>query len=226
MNIIEKIELQKIKRHQSLSELVYEKLRVLIAKGEIPSDTKLFVKNIATKFGVSYTPVREAILKLYSNGYVELSPNKVAVVKKISPREVIEYLQTRQAIEGYAVKLLAIKNNEQEILEIEEIMKNLEKKKNERDMIEYGKASEVFHIYIVSHCGNEKLFEIYKDIFEKTRKFRLRALKGSDRFEKSFLEHRLIIDAIKENNPNRASALMEDHIGEVINILIKESKNY
>ena len=101
----------------SKSEYVYQTLQEQILSGAFPPGMPLFIREISAQLDVSRTPVKEAIGRLTYDGYVELLPNRCAIVARISASEIMDLLEVREALEGSAAFYAAQRRTEEDIEE-------------------------------------------------------------------------------------------------------------
>src|SRR5665647_493900 len=91
-----------IQNHRPLREIVYEELKLLIVKGKIKPGMRLMEEELAEDMGVSRTPIREAIRKLEKEGLITIEPRRGAYVSQLSRQDMVEILEVRQNVEGFA----------------------------------------------------------------------------------------------------------------------------
>ena len=106
---------------ESKSEFVYRVLRDNILNGTYGPGAALYIRELSSQLGVSRTPVKEAISRLAFEDYVELLPNRCAIVSRISATEVIELLELRESLERSAAYYAALRHTEADIMEMQQI---------------------------------------------------------------------------------------------------------
>ncbi len=196
-----------------LVDLVYEQVLSAIMSGEIGPGDRLIQETLAEEINVSRTPVREALLRLEREGIIELSGRRGFRVRDISDREIEDIYQARQAIEGYAARLLADRGTEVGLRRISDVFK--EQVLTTQDSVSAAfRANRILHRAIVEATGNAYLLELFDGIWGRSVAIRLYAdLFNADDFAESFLEgHAGLLEALSSRDGDRAAEAMEEHI--------------
>lgn len=209
----------KVQNYELLSQKAYRILKEAIIRGDIESNTRLTLQEIAENMGISKTPVREAINFLASEGLVKLIPNKGIIINEISIDDFQEILQIRSALDGLIAELAAQKINEEEISTMMKIIKEMEISVQKDDRLTYNDLDIKFHDFLLNITGNHKLKDLYNNLISQVYKFRLRTLKLAYRMSKSLVEHQNIALAVKEKNPHKANKEMRKHINSILKSL-------
>ena len=110
-----------IKSHRPLREIVYEELKMQILRGTIVPGTRLMEVEMAEQMGVSRTPIREAIHKLEKEGLVVIEPRRGAYVSRVSMEDMLEILELRENLEGFAAYRAALNMTEEEKQELRKV---------------------------------------------------------------------------------------------------------
>jgi len=181
----------------NLAQQVYEILEQRIIQGEMPPGTHLAEEAIATEFGVSRSPVREAIIQLERIGLAERAGMRDRRVAVPSVKFVAETFDTWAILEVarcYSSSLAAPPEDHQKILRVLDLMEQ-EHSKPTGPLSRYGELSLQFHELLKCRCQNSQLMAVLQ-VFEKHRRW-LAALYGrrGKRSGKSMNEHRQIADA-------------------------------
>jgi len=201
-----------INDYELLSKKVYRVLKSRIIKGSFKPGTKLLENKIAEQMGISRTPVREAIRELASEGFVTLSPNRGVVIRSVSAENIREVLQIRSVLEGLAARLATYVITEEEIKELENYNKKMEKPANKIDVFAYSEVDIKFHEFIANVCKNKQLIKIRKNISSQALRYRISSLRIPGRLQKTIKEHWNIVEAIKAKDPKRADRMGRKHI--------------
>ena len=199
----------------SYRERVVDALRAALIAGELRPGEVYSAPALAGRFGVSATPVREAMLDLVREGLVDTVPNKGFRVTAVSDRQLDEYTHIRSLIEipttaGLAhsadpVALEALRPTAQEIVTAAAA----------GDLIAYVEADLRFHLGLLSLAGNEHLVKVISDLRRRSRLYGLTALVEEGRLEASAEEHLEILDALLTRDEEAARAVMTRHLGHV-----------
>lgn len=200
-------------KFSGLKEYVYHELKKKLISNVISPGERIYEEVIAEELEVSRTPVREAINQLVAEGFVENRPRKGVFAAVISKNELAKMLDVRIALESLAIKLCCEKINEEQIEELEEIMKNLEKMLRKKDFIQASQWDSKIHRYIAEVADNKKLSSYINDIqdvFAYTRGYNI---KWTDKkVERSIEEHRKIVEAIANKDEERAIGIVRKDI--------------
>lgn len=197
----------------SKSEYVYQTLQEQILSGAFPPGMPLFIREISARLDVSRTPVKEAIGRLTYDGYVELLPNRCAIVARISASEIMELLEVREALEGSAAFYAAQRRTEEDIEEMRRISnyhRNIPYE-NKEEMVLWDRK---LHMAIAKATNNQQMINMLDKVFEKLVRIALPI--SPDRLVDSVRQHEAILDAIRQRNAEEARRMMMDHDRDVI----------
>jgi len=208
----------KIEGYELLSQKVYRALKTEIIKGSLKPGTKLLEAKIAKQIGVSRTPIREALRELTAEGFVKMIPNQGMIVSNFSIEDIQEVLQIRAVLEGLAARLAAKLINNDQIKELEGILKNMEICFQQNDVIAFSEMDAEFHSLILDVCGNKQLMKISHNLNNKFHSYRIRTLIISNKLQYFLNEHLKIAEAIKIGDSEKADRLSQKHIEGVLKI--------
>lgn len=195
-----------------LSEQLREAIEEEVATGRLRPGTHLDEVELAERFGVSRTPIREMLSLLAGEGLVELRPRRGAVVAQLSPRRLVEMFEVMAELESMCARLAARRANEDELAALEDSHEKCRQAAASQDTDAYFYANEEFHraIYAASH--NAFLSEQALALQRKLRPYRRLQLRVRNRMQRSLEEHQGIVTAIKDGDPTRASADVRNHV--------------
>ena len=224
-----------IDEYEFLSQKIYKALKMKIMKGIIKPGEKLFGNKVAKNLKVSRTPVREALQRLASEGFLEITPNKAMVVANFSFEYSKEILEIRGVLEGLAARIAANKINKKEIEVLENIFRKMVSSVERDDLLPYCEYDDLFHDYIIKISKNQFLFKMRNYLENFIYRFRINSLTGLEsvsvkgRLNNSLEEHRKILESLKEHNPSKSERRIKKHIDNTIknileNVLITEDK--
>lgn len=214
----------KIEGYELLSQKIYRELKMQITRGFIEPGDKLYATKIAKALDVSRTPVREALQKLASEGLLSIAPNRAMVVMEVSIEDAKEVLKIRGALEGLAAGISATRINISELEELEELIQKMKLAIKQNDLIGYCKLDDEFHELIIDICGNKWLVKIRDSLENIIYRFRVKSLSVNGRIEKSFQEHKQIMESLKENDCTKAELLSKKHMDNTIKNIIENVK--
>jgi DNA-binding GntR family transcriptional regulator len=205
-------------------------IQARVLSGEIPSGSRLRQESLATEFGVSRTPVREALRKLQAGGLVHVEPNRGAIVREPTPREVRDAYEVRAELEGLAAELACTRIRDDELERLHKAqtlfrrsVKTLLAWKRSRQPdapppeeahAEWIRGNDLFHMAIQEAAGNNRLQAMLADLHMSfPRDLTWIVLGESSRLlEENVAQHAAILEAIEEHNPVEARRLMEEHV--------------
>jgi DNA-binding GntR family transcriptional regulator len=197
-----------MERHQTLREKILETIREAILKGTLRAGEKVAEPELAERFGISRTPIREAFRQLESEGYLTVIPRKGAVVTSLSERDVEEFYAIKSILEGYAARIAAERLSDRDLERLESINDRLEQLAREGDIKTYFRVHNEFHELFIRASGNEKLIELIGQLMMKFNRLRMASLSLPGRMEISVQEHRKILEAFAIHDGERADNLV------------------
>lgn len=201
-----------LKDYKPLGEVVFEYLRDAILSGKLKPGERLMEIQLADKLGVSRTPVREAMKKLEQENFIEMMPRKGAYVKDINAKDMLDVLEIRALLEGFAAFQAASVMGDKEIKDLEKLVERFEKAILLEDKEGLIETDNKFHDIIYRSTKNDKLKEIIKGLQDQFHRFRIIYFSEFDDYEQIMQGHKDIVKAIKQNQPQVARQVAEDHI--------------
>ena len=190
--------------HRPLREIVYEQLKRQILTGDITPGTRMMEVDLAEEMGVSRTPVREAIRKLEKEGLVTIEPRRGAYASDISVKDMVDTMEVREHLESLAASLAAQTMTDEQRVELERIADAYTKAIHNNNMEEMIHYDELFHKGIVNASGNKTLIQISESVQELALRFRYLYYDDLSRYGSMPMEHKQILDAIENNDPDSA----------------------
>ena len=191
---------------------IYNELKNQIIHLKYSFGQRLPDTELSAQFGVSRTPVREALSKLERDGFVKKTPNVGYFLSRVSIRDIKELYFVRGIIEVEGVKL-ALKNMDNEkIASLEKIVGKSRKLLEGRNIIEYAKTSWQMHKTFVSYGGNNLLCELLNNMSEKLLMAANIGFREPNRLFTSQSEHETIIEYLKKNNSKELIRFLKKHI--------------
>jgi len=195
-------------KHQTLREKILESIRDAIISGTIKSGSRVSEPELAERFGISRTPIREAFRQLESEGYLTVIPRKGAVVSAFTPKDVAEFYAIKSILEGYAAKRACSKLTEKEIDRLEAINMRLSDLCDQADIKQFFKVHNDFHDLFIRAADNDKLREMINQLVTRFQRLRLMSLAQPGRMAVSVQEHAKIIAAFRERDFHAAEVLV------------------
>jgi DNA-binding GntR family transcriptional regulator len=199
----------------SYRERIADALRAALIAGELSPGEIYSAPMLATRFGVSATPVREAMLDLVKEGLVDTVPNKGFRVTAVSERQLDEYTQIRSLIEIPVVVGLAATADPAALRALRPAAEEIVTAATAGDLIAYVEADRRFHLGLLALAGNEHLLEVVGDLRKRSRLYGLTALVERGALKASAEEHLEILDLLLARDEDAVQALMTRHLGHV-----------
>ncbi|MGM9640221.1 MAG: GntR family transcriptional regulator [Faecousia sp.] len=198
----------------SKAEFVYRTLRNNILNGIYAPGTALYIRELSIQLNVSRTPVKEAISRLAYEGYVELLPNRCAIVSRISSTEVIELLELRETLERSAAFYAAQRRTEEDVLEMQQISERHRSIPVDQIAL-VADWDKRFHMAVAKAAYNRQLYQAIEKVF--VRLVRIALPISRDRLQDSIRQHEAVLTAIREQNAEAARRNMSEHNQDILN---------
>ncbi|MGW4474670.1 GntR family transcriptional regulator [Nonomuraea sp. NPDC004354] len=214
----DRLDLPMVGERQSLREQVAHALRAALVTGEMRPGVVYSAPVLAAQFGVSATPVREAMLDLAKEGLVEAVRNKGFRVTELSDRDLDELTEIRQLIEVPTIAQLADASRAEEFERLRPIAQQIVDAAERADLLAYIDADLRFHIELLSLSGNAHLVEVVRDLRNRARLYGLSQLSERGMLPDSAREHLALLDALKAGDKQAAERIMGEHIHHVRDI--------
>jgi DNA-binding GntR family transcriptional regulator len=183
-----------------------------IVTGTLAPGSRLDEVQLASRFGVSRTPIREALMQLGAIGLVEIRPRRGAVVVNPGPNRIYEMFEVMAELEGMAGSLAARRYTEEDRAKLLAAHAECERSVKSGDTDAYYYDNEIFHhaIYAASHSGF--LVDQCTALHRRLRPYRRLQLRVLNRMKVSFGEHTRIVEAILAGEAETARELLRGHI--------------
>jgi DNA-binding GntR family transcriptional regulator len=198
--------------NQTRSLDLREKIEEDIATGIFAPGSRLDETELAGRFGVSRTPVREALIQLASAGILELRPRRGAIVPELAPHRLIEMFEVMAELEAMCGRLAARRMSDSEHQELVATHKSCEAALKNEDPDTFYRQNEVLHHVIYRGSHNSFLAEQASALHKRLHPYRRLQLRVRNRMRASFFEHQQIVDAILAGNPDLAAEALRAHV--------------
>ena len=195
----------------SVADLAYERIRGLVLSGELVPGTRLGQVELAERFGISRTPVREALRRLAGEGLVDFHSNRGFRVADLGLDAVLRRLEVRAILEPGIARLAAQRRTGRNV----ELLNGcIAREGRARSGIAAHDASREFHVTLAHASGNEELVRVLESLWlvEVGRRLLSRRSAVSDWQSEDAEEHRAIADAVAEGRAEDAESLMAKHV--------------
>ena len=195
-----------------LRDVVYNTLREAILKGELKPGERLMELQLASKLGVSRTPIREAIRMLQLEGRAVTIPRKGAEVAKMTVKDMEDVLEVREALDELAAKIACNKITEEQLQTLSKVKDAFEESTKTTDIKQIAMYDEKFHDVIYESTGNVRLVNLLNNLREQIYRYRVEYLKNVEVYPRLIEEHETILKALQDRNQELVVEAMRDHV--------------
>ncbi len=198
---------------------VFARLRERILSLELPPHADIDELTLVKEFKVSRTPVREALIRLASEGLVELLPNKGPRVVSLDARDVPIILEALDLAQRAVTKWAAMRRTDTDLAEIAGRCEEFSQAMRDNDAARMSEANKQFHTAIGRACGNSHLESWYESLLNASMRLARAAYEVAPRHSKTYreyyarvdAEHRAMLSAIERRDANEAERLARQH---------------
>jgi DNA-binding GntR family transcriptional regulator len=196
----------------SIRERVYLYIKDLILDGEFKTGDRLVERELAERLNISRTPIREALFRLESQGFVKTVPRKGVIVADISEKEIIEVFTILSSLEVLAVKLAVQKLDNETKRKFTSCIKKVEECLQNKSEVDFSDLHSELNYLLYSSAKNTKLYEILSGLSDYIRAFAKKGYQKAGRAEQSMEEHLKIMEAIVNKESDMSEYLTKIHI--------------
>ncbi len=200
---------------------VYEEIKAEILRGAYKPGQPLPEIPLATKHGIKRTRIRQIIQELERDVLVDRIPTKGAFVKWITPKDLQEIFEMREALEGMAARLAARKRDEEGLARIIGLFEECKDYSGNRDLENKVKIGGQLHQFILESCGNDRIVSTMAPLNMQIMRIWKTGFDIPDRANKAFKEHIEILTCLKEKNGEMAERKMKEHLSNAFKDYIK-----
>ena len=203
---------QEVTDKYSLRGRVFNRMREDILSGKYGRDEELREIAMAADFGVSRTPVREALRQLELEGLVHIIPNKGAYVTGISAKDIHDIYHIRSYLEGLCARWACGHISKEQLEQLEEIVYLCEFHAKKQHLEQIVELDNKFHKIIYGACDSKMLEHVLRDFHHYVERVRRISLAGEGRAEASNKEHAAILEALRAGDCELAEKLAHEHM--------------
>lgn len=203
-----------------LGEVVYDAIREAIVKNQFRPGERLMETELADEMAVSRTPVREAVRRLESEGYVEMIPRKGTYVSALSIQDVNDVFEIRAALEALAAYNAAIRATDEDIRDMKHSMEAEASLWESSDLVKTIEVDLLFHSQLYRSSKNKRIETLVNDLREQTYRLRSATLATPGRLKFALDEHRNILQAIEDRDPKAARKAAYAHIEQSRDVML------
>ncbi|GFE62494.1 GntR family transcriptional regulator [Geobacter sp. AOG2] len=197
-----------MEKHLTLREKILENIRDAIISGALKAGSRVSEPDLAERYGISRTPIREAFRQLESEGYLTVIPRRGAVVSEFSEKDVEEFYAIKSILEGYAARRACEKLTAKEVERLQAINDRLAELALHNDIKAFFKTHSDFHDVFIRAADNEKLRELIASLVTRFQRLRLMSISLPGRMDISVQEHQKIIEAFRRKDGETAELLV------------------
>lgn len=197
---------------QRRADTIAKELEELIFDGTFADGDRLDEVRLAEQFGVSRTPLREALQRLSRSGLIELIPRRGAFVRQPGPVELMEMFEVMAEIEAVCGRLGAKRISDAALADLHDANLKCQAAIDAQDPDAYYAENERFHRIIYQQSGNSFLSSEAEALHRRLKPFRRQQLRLRGRMGQSMTEHKNIVEALEQGDPERAANVLRDHV--------------
>ncbi|MFF3911916.1 GntR family transcriptional regulator [Streptomyces sp. NPDC001852] len=201
--------------HERLRDQVAHALRAALISGELRPGEVYSAPTLAEDFGISATPVREAMLDLAREGLVEPVRNKGFRITEVNERDLDQYTEIRTLIEVPTVGRITKTASKADLEALRPIAEEIVRAAHDHDLIGYLEADRRFHLSLLALSGNDRLVETVGDLRKRSRLYGLTALDQRGELIPSAQEHLELLELMLSGDAEAAEQCMTRHLGHV-----------
>jgi DNA-binding GntR family transcriptional regulator len=194
-----------------LHEQLTVRLREMIVQNELAPGERVDEKLLCERFGISRTPLREALKVLAAEGLIELIPNRSPRVSPVTRENVAELFDVMAWLERYAGELAAARVEDKDVQRLRKHLTQMERLHDRRDRFDYFRLNGEFHHALVELAGNSVLLSTYTTLASQIQRARYVAIHSQSHWDRGITEHREILDALEAKDGPRLGQLLMEH---------------
>ena len=194
-----------------LASDVANEVRLKVVSGAIPPGSRVNEKMLCEEFGISRTPLREALKILNSEGLIDLPPNRGAHVPMLQASQVAEQIEAIGGIERHAAELAAGKITSSELIVLRKLQEKIESAFQSKNAMKYAVSNDQIHKEIVRISGNSILVDVHERLFIQVQRARALGMSSPTRWAESVAEHAGILKALEDRDAALTGDLLRKH---------------
>ncbi len=197
---------------KSLTDELVARVRDLIITGELEPGAKVPEAELCTRFGVSRTPMREALKVLAAEGLVVLTLNRGASVAKITQQEIDELFPIIGALEALAGEAACVRITERQLASLERLHGDMVARFRDGDWLGYSKLNRQIHEAIFEASGNAALAALYQQLLVRIHAVRFVARKTPERWRQAIDDHEQMMVALRARDGAALAGILRQHL--------------
>ncbi len=206
-----------IEQPKSLMEATAEQIRDAIVSGELPLGSKLSEQRLADIFGVSRSPVRDALASLQTEGLVNISAKRGSFVFTPDLKEVDDLCEYRAVLEAAALRMALARNPEALVSGLSKSITEMQAALEKQDVGRYTRGDLQFHKAIIETCGNRSIAQAYERTISPVMALRTHLFTIMNAtLDRSMEEHAVLVEACRSGDADEAVRLLEEHVSHLV----------
>lgn len=197
---------------RKLSDSIADTIEGLILEGSFSEGERLDEVQLATRFSVSRTPVREALQRLAASGLVEQMPRRGVFVRQPGPVELIEMFEVMAELEAVCARLAASRISDAALDDLRDANLRCNEAVTAQDADSYYLENERFHRILYRQSGNAFLEQECLRLHRRLKPFRRLQLRLRGRLRQSMTEHEEVLAALRDGDGDRAATVIRQHV--------------
>jgi DNA-binding GntR family transcriptional regulator len=198
--------------HLSLTDKIYEILKDRIIRGELENGARLAEEELASEFGVSRTPVREALNRLKTSNLVNALPRRSVYVAALKSKDIVDICDLREVLESFSIRLAISRIKEDDIGNLRQLSKGCVDAFEREDIAQCFESDSEFHLYIAKCSGNKYLVTVLQYLDDYVQFARWIGCDKRGMIQESLHEHNTLIDALSKKDLETSLRVMSDHV--------------
>jgi DNA-binding GntR family transcriptional regulator len=213
--------MKKLKIPSNLTTLAYNSIKEYILEGRLDENSRLTEEFLSSQLGISKSPIREALNRLETEGLIRIEPRKGAYLRRLSPEEVTNLYDLREALETHVMR--TAKLNPAVVNELQQSLKRQRAFLKANDRAHYIEEDVHFHAILAQATGNTHMCAVLENIQNQIWVSRRSTYDLSSSTAPDY--HEAIVEALEQNQREKAESAMRDHIQNVKRRLVEFLQN-
>jgi DNA-binding GntR family transcriptional regulator len=209
-------------RERGGADRAYQRLREEIVSGRLQPNERLVEADLVRLLDTGRSAVRTALVRLEQEGLVEREPNRGAKVRLVDEQEAAEILESRMVLEGLAARHAATNVTPSEVEELRVIIGEMRSLLDAGDLLRVSDLNARLHGRLLEIADNRTVARLVATLSSQLVRFQYRTILLPGRAEQSHLEHRAIVDAVAEGDPDAAEKAVREHVAHIVEALRDE----
>ncbi len=199
-------------RRPSLHDEVVSRVRDMIVEGQLSFGTRIHEGRLCEQLGVSRTPLREALKVLATEGLVDLSPNRGAIVREVTPKDMRDMLRVLGQLEALAGELACAAASDADIAAVHDMHKRMLEHYAARNRMEYFKLNQAIHSAFVRLADNPTLQSLHENLQARIKRVRYVGNDRGEQWEDAVHDHEAMIDALLKRDGPALGRVLRGHL--------------